>query len=143
MCHEATCAFECRPIAVSAGRHFIADRLSEWGVETSDSAYESLSDVLLAASELLSNAVKACEDEEIGLLVQAHRDEVRVSVTDAQPDAPALVLRTGPYEEGGRGLALVEAVTDQWGQGVHGQYKTVWFAVAVPHGSSLASGCHR
>lgn len=143
MCHSATCTLECQPVAVSAGRHFIAERLFEWGVESSDIAFGSLSDVLLAASELLSNAVRVCEGQQIGVAVQAHRDEIRISVTDPQPGAAAVVLDSGPYAEGGRGLALVEAVTERWGQEVHGGHKTVWFAVAVPEGSCLAIGCDR
>lgn len=141
MCHEATCTLECRPVAVRAGRAFIAERLCEWGVVTSDSAYERVSDVLLATSELLSNAVKFCNDQQqLVLDVRAHRDEIRIAVTDPEP-APAVPRRRGPYDEGGRGLAIVEAVTDRWGRDRNDRSKTVWFAVGVPDGSALARGC--
>jgi anti-sigma regulatory factor (Ser/Thr protein kinase) len=144
MCQQATCVLECLPIAVSTGRHFIADRLHEWGAQTSDVGYPRVNDVLLAASELLSNAVRACQGEdEIRLELECHRDEIRVSVTDPRPDAPAVVIATGPWAEGGRGLALVDAVTREWGQKVEGGHKSVWFAVPVPSGSSMATGCRR
>jgi anti-sigma regulatory factor (Ser/Thr protein kinase) len=142
MCHEASCALECQPIAVRVGRQFIAERLSDWGAVPSDSAYEKLSDVLLAASELLSNAVKFCGDDEVVLAVRVHQDEICVAVTDPQP-APAVARRPGPNDEGGRGLALVEAVTDRWGQERKARGKTVWFAVGVPNSSALARGCTR
>lgn len=79
MCHEATCTLECRPVAVRAGRAFIAERLCAWGFVTSDSAYGRLSDVLLATSELLSNAVKFGNDQELVLEVAgpSRRDPYR------------------------------------------------------------------
>jgi anti-sigma regulatory factor (Ser/Thr protein kinase) len=142
MCHQATCVLPSLPITVGAGRNFIAERLSHWGVEVSDVAHVRVSDVLLAASELLSNAVRVNQGRGIGLELLAHRDEIIVSVTDDAPEAPALVQRLNPYAEGGRGLALVDALSERWGQVVHGEHKTVWFIVSVPKGSCLARGCH-
>lgn len=140
MCHSASCALECEAAALHAGRQFIAQRLFDWGLVYSDSAYERLDDILLAASELLANAVKFCDDQEIVLDLSAHRDEIFVGVKDCEP-AAAVPRRAGLYDESGRGLALVEAVTDRWGQERQGSSKTVWFAVGVPRGSALAQGC--
>ncbi len=39
---------------------------------------------------------------------------VRAEVWDSVPRMPA-VRQAGPDEEGGRGLALVEALSDRWG----------------------------
>ena len=142
MCYQAACALPSLPITVSVGRRFIADRLSLWAVEVSDVAHVRIGDVLLAASELLSNAVRVTQEHEIGLEVLAHHNEIVVSVTDDAPSVPARVQSPDPFAEGGRGLALVEAISQRWGQVVHGERKTVWFIISVPTGSSLTRGCH-
>lgn len=53
---------------------------------------------------------------------------VRVEVTDGAPGLPTLGERDG-LAEGGRGLLLVDAVTERWGVVLLGRGggKTVWF----------------
>lgn len=82
------------------------------GVDDGDAASVRVADVLLAASEVLGNAARLC-DGPIDLAVEAHRDELRVAVTDDHPGR-ALVQHAGPFEESGRGLLLVDAVVDRW-----------------------------
>ena len=77
-------------------------------------------------SELVTNSVQATADKdgrprygEAGLPVVHLRlasDHVRfrAEVWDSVPRVPA-ARQAGPDEEGGRGLALVEALSDRWG----------------------------
>ncbi|MEU6553735.1 ATP-binding protein [Streptomyces sp. NPDC046915] len=68
--------------------------------------------VVLAVSELVTNAVVHGEGE-IVLRVTVAVDVVRVSVTDHNP-APAVLKETGPGGESGRGIQLVDAISNAW-----------------------------
>jgi anti-sigma regulatory factor (Ser/Thr protein kinase) len=141
MCHKATRGLACDVSAARAGRQFITERFSEWGVGPAEGVEIGLDDVLLAATELIANAVRYCEGE-IGLALETHHDAIALGVTDGHA-APAVVHRADPHDESGRGLALVEAVTTRWGQERHGATKTVWCEFPLPAGSVLAVGCSR
>ena len=57
-------------------------------------------------------------------------DEVfRVEVVN---DAPEMIAAlTKPTTDGGRGLHIVEALTQRWGSEVHDDSKVVWFELAT------------
>jgi anti-sigma regulatory factor (Ser/Thr protein kinase) len=121
----------------------VADCLAGWGVDDDDVAWGRVADVLLAAGEILANAARWCEGP-IGLMVEAHRCELRVEVSDDHPGA-AIMEHADPLAEGGRGLSLVDAVVDQWGQtgAGKGPGKMVWFSVEVAEGSALGRDCQQ
>lgn len=113
--------------------------LREWGVDAGDSAAGMVDDLLLITSELLTNAAKFCTDRlEIGLV--AHRDWIEVAVTDDSPE-PARLDPPTRISVGGRGLLIVDALADRWGQRRLNDDKTVWACLAVPSGSAMAEGC--
>ncbi|MFI6019035.1 ATP-binding protein [Streptomyces sp. NPDC051287] len=66
----------------------------------------------LAVSELVTNAVVHGEGEVV-LRITVAFDVVRVSVTDHNL-APAVLKEAGPDAESGRGIRLVDAVSDAW-----------------------------
>ncbi|MDF9811665.1 serine/threonine-protein kinase RsbW [Streptomyces sp. SPB162] len=68
--------------------------------------------VVLAVSELVTNAVVHGEGEVVFRITVAV-DVVRVSVTDHNP-APAVLREAGPAGESGRGIRLVDAISDAW-----------------------------
>lgn len=68
--------------------------------------------VVLAVSELVTNAVVHGEGE-VALRIAVSVDVVRVSVTDQNP-APAVLKEAGPDGESGRGIRLVDAISDAW-----------------------------
>nr|WP_324289675.1 ATP-binding protein [Streptomyces tirandamycinicus] len=68
--------------------------------------------VVLAVSELVTNAVVHGEGE-IVLRITVAVDVVRVSVTDHNP-APAVLKEAGRDGESGRGIRLVDAISDAW-----------------------------
>ncbi|MGW1295870.1 ATP-binding protein [Streptomyces sp. NPDC002533] len=70
-------------------------------------------DVVLAVSELVTNAV-VHGDGDICLRVSADGREVRVSVSDQNPDRAVLVEAEADHESG-RGVLLVAAVAQAWG----------------------------
>jgi anti-sigma regulatory factor (Ser/Thr protein kinase) len=110
------------PSSVGAARRFVVDRLAAWG---KDRACETTA---LLTSEVVTNAIK-----HVGCPVQLRlsvEDVVRVEVADTSPMPPR--LRPAPPEaEGGRGLHLVDALSDDWGaEPLAGGRKRVWFEIA-------------
>jgi hypothetical protein len=108
------------PTAVPCARGFTRVIMDEWNLASLADSAE------LIVSELVTNSVQATADEdgrprysEAGLPVVHLRlasDHARVlaEVWDSVPRVPA-PRRTGPDEEGGRGLTLVEALSERWG----------------------------
>ncbi|WP_327275403.1 ATP-binding protein [Streptomyces sp. NBC_01224] len=83
----------------------------------------------LALTELIANVVRHVPGRRCRTLIFLLPAEgVRVEVADASPELPRAV--TGDVlDEGGRGLVLVDTVTDRWGVEPRrdGRGKTVWF----------------
>ncbi|HVM26626.1 MAG TPA: ATP-binding protein [Mycobacteriales bacterium] len=92
-------------------------------------ALELLDDALLLISELVTNSVRH-GGPPIVLAIECDGEGLHVRVRDGAPNPP--VPRTsGPDAEGGRGLTLVELLSDTWGvepvADEHGPGKEVWF----------------
>lgn len=129
---------ECRPDSAGIGRRVISDAVLGWGVGEGDPAWDVLGDVLLVASELLGNAIHVCA-RQIVLSVEAHHDRLRVEVRDDSP-LPATPKTPDIATLSGRGLAIVEALSQRWGQtDFDGVTKDVWAEVAFLPGSVLAT----
>lgn len=86
-----------------------------------------LDTVTLLASELVTNAVVHGRGPLVFVL-EAAPSVVRVSVLDHAQATPTAVL-TGPMAEGGRGLAIVDALASRWGVERDGKGRWVWFEV--------------
>ncbi|MFE4666024.1 ATP-binding protein [Streptomyces sp. NPDC056716] len=71
-----------------------------------------LDDVVLALSELVTNAIEH-GDGPVDLLVRAAEGRLLISVVDSDP-APAVLKATGLDDVSGRGMALVNALADDW-----------------------------
>jgi anti-sigma regulatory factor (Ser/Thr protein kinase) len=89
-----------------------------------------LADVELAVSELVTNAVLHSRSRDVSgsfsVLVETKPGWARVEILD---DGAAPSLASIPADEAdeyGRGLKIVEAVSDRWGQDVH-QRSTAWW----------------
>jgi anti-sigma regulatory factor (Ser/Thr protein kinase) len=103
-------------------------------------------EVLLVASELVTNAVlHARTNLELSYVADEGNIEVCVRDLDARPLAPALPsLAAGPAQTswpllalGGRGLAIVAAMADEWGVTETQDGKQVWARWFTP---ALAAG---
>lgn len=95
---------------------------------------DHVDDVALLTSELATNAVLHGQ-RPIAVTVDAGETRLRVEVKDAAPALP-VELDIDPETEHGRGLAIVEAVADEWGaERVHGNGKVVW-AELRDHGAA-------
>lgn len=81
----------------------------------------------LLVSELVTNAVRHGAPP-ITMRVECDGSKgLRVSVTDNNPE-PAQVRHAGPLDESGRGLRLVDVISDAWGVEPRTDAgKDVWF----------------
>jgi anti-sigma regulatory factor (Ser/Thr protein kinase) len=108
------------PTAVPCARAYIRVILDEWGLPALADPAE------LIVSELVTNSVRASADENgrprynedglpvVHLRLACGQACVLVEVWDSVPSPPA-ARRAGPDEENGRGLALIQALSDRWG----------------------------
>lgn len=118
------------PHAVAKARQVIADSLVAWGIARSQRDEAIVGDLLLVATELLSNAVKFSSGEVV-LALTWSGSVVRVGVTDTA-SSPAIPRTAGLEAGGGRGLAIVAALSRRWGQSRYaGGRKEVWAEVAI------------
>jgi anti-sigma regulatory factor (Ser/Thr protein kinase) len=109
-------------------RHSIADDLAEIGIES-----DSIDDVVLVASELVGNAVThaaASFDSSLDVSWDVEPGAVVVRVLDGSPELPHQ-RSTTENESGGRGLAIVAAVSADWGVRRNERGKQVWARVPI------------
>ncbi|MFJ8630301.1 SpoIIE family protein phosphatase [Streptomyces sp. NPDC093568] len=118
------------PEALTAARHMIRAAVRAWG------AAERADEIELAADELITNALMHTEGAAVVTLrVLAGSDRrLRVEVEDS---SSALPRRREAGESGvsGRGLLLVDLLTDVWGVEARGGGKAVWCEFVVPERS--------
>lgn len=98
--------------------------LQGWGLAAVADAAE------LALTELIANVVRHVPGRRCQTFIfrLPGGEGVRVEVADGCPELP-VVVEGDALDEGGRGLLLVDAVTDKWGVEVRrgGGGKAVWF----------------
>jgi anti-sigma regulatory factor (Ser/Thr protein kinase) len=109
------------PRSVALVRRFAVDACIALGWGGSADTVE------LLVSEVATNAVLHAYGPEIRVLDRALR--LRVEVFDGSPVLP--LPRHAPSAEGGRGLALVEALAVAWGTDARPDGKTAWFEIGV------------
>ncbi len=150
--HRSACRWPLRtgldlgplPGAVPCGRAHAQQVLWEWGhPELSD-------DAGLVVSELITNAIRATRDlvphsgAPVRLWLASDTELILVLVGDANPRPP---LRTdaGPDADSGRGLHLVEALSNGWGwypANAAGTVKVVWAEWGISSGGQPGNLAH-
>ena len=114
--------------SVRIARAFVAEAMEQWQADVDRAAVE------LATSEVVTNAVRHAGSD-VGVTVRLVDDTVRVDIADSSRALP-VVRHASPDTTSGRGLDIVEAVTDDWGVDVDdapGGGKAVWFTVVGHH----------
>ena len=89
-------------------RHQIAKTLANWGITA------RADDVLVACSELLTNALMYGQTPLLVVELTEHNGWLRLAVPDHNPYPPYPAL-TDRQDEDGRGVLLVAALSDAWG----------------------------
>ncbi|WP_128380700.1 SpoIIE family protein phosphatase [Streptomyces cavernae] len=116
--------------ALSAARHMIRTAVRTWGVR------DRTDEVELVADELITNALLHTEGAAVITLrvLTGSARRLRIEVEDT---SSALPRRREAGEQGvsGRGLLLVDQLTDIWGVEPRGGGKVVWCEFEVPEGA--------
>ncbi|MEU6949065.1 ATP-binding protein [Streptomyces sp. NPDC046316] len=120
----------------SAGhmRRILRMFLGRWALDHLADAAE------LALTELVANVVRHVPGRRCTVLILREPHALRVEVADAAP-GPLYAKAAEPLAEGGRGLTLVEAVTDRWGVEPTADGKTVWFECDSPARGAMPLAC--
>jgi anti-sigma regulatory factor (Ser/Thr protein kinase) len=114
--------FHCDPESVAGARRFVGDVLSEQPCEIVEVAE-------LMTSELATNCLRHARSE-FEMTIHLSREEVRVELSDRGEGQP--VLRSpAPSERSGRGLRIVQELSEDWGVSPSPRGKTVWFTLPL------------
>jgi anti-sigma regulatory factor (Ser/Thr protein kinase) len=95
------------PTSVSAARDFVRRSLND-----ADGCGDA-ADVVLVASEMVTNAVRHAGSA-FRLTVTREQRSLRLEVEDVSPHPPKAAGATA-FDDGGRGLPLIETLTNSWG----------------------------
>jgi anti-sigma regulatory factor (Ser/Thr protein kinase) len=112
-------------------RTTVAKALADWGFG------DLIDDVTLCVSELVTNTLHA-KAGEMAVLVELHKDDhlIKIAVWDNAPGEPERQEPAG-HDTGGRGLNIVAALADNWGQRVGGDDgKVIWASFRLPPGGT-------
>jgi anti-sigma regulatory factor (Ser/Thr protein kinase) len=113
--------FPAIPQSVHAARRFATDTLSAAPASTVEA-------VELMVSELATNCIRH-ERTSFHITILGSTQEIRVEVTDSGSGTPAM-RSPGPDEPSGRGLQIVDMLSDSWGvEPEDPAGKTVWFTM--------------
>ena len=111
--------FRTGELAASSARRIVEDNLTEWGA-----GEEVVSDVVLMASELVTNAMMHGRSP-IDLLLRSNGSQIILEVQDRGAYRPRR-LQPSDDDERGRGLHIVAQLADQWGSRSTTNGKSVW-----------------
>jgi anti-sigma regulatory factor (Ser/Thr protein kinase) len=115
---ELSRRFVASPGAAREARRFVSSQVHSWDLDVLHD------DTVIAAGELVANAISyGGGDFTVGLTRSTQG--LRLGVGD--PSAVAVAPNAAPrLAEGGRGLAIVAAVANDWGYDLVGGGKVVW-----------------
>ncbi|WP_399476045.1 ATP-binding protein [Streptomyces sp. TRM68367] len=123
---EAEVSLPSRPESAATARRLTqVVVLRQWGLPP-----KLTEDAVLLVSELVGNAVRHTGARIFGLRMRRRRGWIRVEVRDPSRGLPCLM----PVQEmdlSGRGLFLVDRLSDRWGVDLLPRGKTTWFEMRV------------
>ncbi|GGY87630.1 ATP-binding protein [Streptomyces poonensis] len=123
---EAEIPLPSRPESAATARRLAqVVMLRQWGLTP-----KMTEDAVLLVSELVGNAVRHTGARVFGLRMHHRRGWIRVEVRDPSRGLPCLM----PVQEtdiSGRGLFLVDKLSDRWGVDLLPRGKTTWFEMRV------------
>lgn len=104
-----------------AARRYVRTMACWWGVVP-----EQTEVLELITGELVGNALKYGNGRLVAVVLSRTTRTACIGVTDEGQGCAPVPARPGPEQEGGRGLLIVEALADRWGQrNLEGGF-TVW-----------------
>jgi serine phosphatase RsbU (regulator of sigma subunit)/anti-sigma regulatory factor (Ser/Thr protein kinase) len=126
MSRSATMLVPAEPTGPSRVRQWMSTRLREWSVPE-----PVIGAAILCTSELTTNALLHA-----GTPAQVHIDlnaeRLLVSVADTGTRGSVIRAHTDAMSSRGRGLGLIEELSDSWGTDPTVRGSTVWFEMVIP-----------
>jgi serine phosphatase RsbU (regulator of sigma subunit)/anti-sigma regulatory factor (Ser/Thr protein kinase) len=126
MSRSATTLVPAEPTGPSRVRQWMTGRLREWSVPE-----PVIGAAILCTSELTTNALLHA-----GTPAQVHIDlnaeRLLVSVADTGTRGSVIRAQTNTLASRGRGLGLIEELSDSWGTDPTVRGSTVWFEILLP-----------
>ncbi|MFJ6698984.1 ATP-binding protein [Streptomyces sp. NPDC091272] len=119
-----TVELQALPSRIGQVRRIVSAQLRYWHQDP------LIDQAALGVTELLTNVHRHAEPDKVCTVeIELLLDRLTVSVQDHDPTLPR-VCDAGLLDTGGRGLALIAAVSEAWGVHPHGDAgKTVWFTL--------------
>ncbi|MFI9772561.1 ATP-binding protein [Streptomyces sp. NPDC052415] len=135
-------AFTAEPAEVAALRRVMRLHLGVWGL------HDTVDQAQLCVSELVTNVITHTgRGTPATLAVSMSGTYLRIEVHDPDTRALPTLLDAAPEAEGGRGMALVNAVADRWGVQLRPDRKVTWCELATglstPNGHVESPGVSR
>ncbi|WP_341720244.1 SpoIIE family protein phosphatase [Micromonospora sp. FIMYZ51] len=114
------------PTAPSRVRHWMTDQLNRWGV-----AESVIGAAVLCTSELTTNALLHAGTA-ARVEIDLSPERLLVSVADSGSRGTVTRAHTDTLSSRGRGLGLIEELSDAWGTDPTVRGSTVWFEILLP-----------
>ncbi|MFJ1804681.1 MULTISPECIES: ATP-binding protein [unclassified Streptomyces] len=135
-------AFTAEPTEVAALRRIMRLHLGIWGLQ------EVVDEAQLCVSELVSNVIKHVgPGTPATLAVSMKGARLRIEIHDPDTRALPTLLDANVDAEGGRGMALVDAIAARWGVQLDLDRKVTWCELATgltsPPGHVAGPGVQR
>ncbi|WP_406160589.1 MULTISPECIES: ATP-binding protein [unclassified Streptomyces] len=119
--------FLAEPEEVAALRRVVRLHLQLWGLSDVADVAE------ICVSELVANVIRHVgAGTPSTLVVEMNGTRLRVALRDPETRALPTLLSAGPDDESGRGLAMLDVVSEQWGVILGAESKLVWCDLATP-----------
>ncbi|OFE15871.1 hypothetical protein BA895_04995 [Humibacillus sp. DSM 29435] len=128
--------FHGAPQSIAEVRRFVTDTLDR------EHPLAVVLDCSLIASEMATNAYVHAGGSPFRVGVQLVPGRVRITVEDTSVTPPSMPQPL-EHDEGGRGVAIIDALSDSWGADALPSGKVVWAEVLTSPGSSAASKAQR
>ncbi|MCF3120373.1 ATP-binding protein [Streptomyces arenae] len=124
---HCTVELQALPSRIGQVRRIVSAQLRYWHLDP------LIDQAALGVTELLTNVHRHAEPDKVCTVeIELLLDHLTVSVHDHDPRLPRL-RDADPFATCGRGLAMVAAVSENWGVRPLGDAgKTVWFTLSAP-----------
>jgi anti-sigma regulatory factor (Ser/Thr protein kinase) len=125
------------PSSVAVARQRLISELAAAGLRE-----QSVGDAALVVSELLSNAIRHAAPltgTQVRVAWTLDHDALRIAVSDAGNGQLPHITEPAPNDPGGRGLGIVETLSDRWGVLREDGMTTVWALLPAPRRTDRAS----
>ncbi|MCP3816851.1 ATP-binding protein [Streptomyces sp. A3M-1-3] len=123
---EAEVPLPSRPESAGTARRLTQSVvLRQWGLSAQTAEH-----AVLLVSELVGNAVRHTGARVFGLRMLRRRGWIRIEVRDPSRGLPCL-MPVHELDTSGRGLFLVDKLSDRWGVDLLPRGKTTWFEMRV------------